>query len=66
MTAPRLHTAAQAEALLNLPRRHLERRATAGAVPHTRVGRYIRFSDADLDAIIAAGQVTPARLRRAS
>lgn len=67
---PLLMTTAEAAQTLGLTEGYLKRGAAARSIPHTRVGRYVRFSQADLAAIIAAGQVSPIvsplRRRRAS
>lgn len=50
-----LHTAEQAGQLLALPAHWLQRAAAEGRIPATYLGRYLRFSNADLDAIITGG-----------
>jgi excisionase family DNA binding protein len=55
---PRLHTPAQAAELLTVPESWLRRQAGRRRIPCTYVGRHLRFSDRDLDAIIAAGAQT--------
>lgn len=62
----RLHTTAEAAALLAVSPSFLKRGATARALPHTRVGRFVRWSDDDLAAIIRAGHTAPIDTRRAS
>lgn len=49
----RLYTIVEAAEVLNVP---LRDKVTAGAVPHTRLGRHVRFSDAHLAQIVAAGE----------
>lgn len=70
MTAPRLYTTEQAAALLSISPSFLKRGATADALPHTRVGRFIRWSDEDLAEIVRRGQagrsVSPLRARRSA
>ena len=60
---PRLHTPAQAAALLTVSECWLRRQAGQRRIPCTFLGRRLRFSDADLDAIITAG-ARPARTPR--
>ncbi|MCX5535774.1 helix-turn-helix domain-containing protein [Streptomyces sp. NBC_00006] len=52
----RLHTADQAAELLQIPGSWLRKKAAEGAIAHTRIGRYLRFSDADLHALVTASQ----------
>lgn len=64
----RLHTTAEAARLLAVSPSFLKRGATARSLPHTRVGRFVRWSDADIEAIVRAGQTAPvvSPLRRRS
>lgn len=52
---------------LGIPAKTLQGYVTARAVPFTKVGRHVRFSQAHLDAIVAAGEQpvaeTPSALR---
>jgi len=57
----RLYTADQAAALLQVSPWWLRKKASARQVPCTFVGRYLRFSTADLDHIIRAGTRPPTR-----
>jgi excisionase family DNA binding protein len=57
--APRLYTAEQAAALLQVSPSWLRKKATARAIPCTFIGKHLRFSVTDLSAIIAAGAYTP-------
>jgi len=50
-----LYTITEAAERLNVPRTWLRDKVTARAVPHTRLGRHVRFTDAHLEAIITAG-----------
>jgi excisionase family DNA binding protein len=59
-SAPRLHTPAEAAMLLTVPESWLRRQAGQRKLPCTFLGRHLRFSDADLQAIITAG-TRPAR-----
>lgn len=43
----------EAAAELNLPKSWLQKKAQAHLIPHTRYGRHVRFTDADIAAIRA-------------
>jgi excisionase family DNA binding protein len=61
----RLHTPAEAAALLTVRESWLRRQAGQRRIPCTFLGRHLRFSDRDLDAIVAAGsRAADAPLRR--
>ncbi|WP_329433197.1 helix-turn-helix domain-containing protein [Streptomyces sp. NBC_01280] len=60
----RLFTAEQAAQVLQVPPSWLRKKAAAGAIPHTRIGRHLRFSDRDLQRLVAAGQRGPTDARR--
>ena len=60
MNAPLLHTPAQAAQVLNVPESWLRKKAASRLIPCTFVGKHLRFSDADLAAIVAAGERPPA------
>ena len=60
---PRLYTPAEAAALLRVPESWLRRRAGRRQIPRTFLGKHLRFSAADLAAIIAAA-AEPATGRR--
>ncbi len=62
--AARLFTAEQAAQVLQVPPSWLRKKAAAGAIPHTRIGRHLRFSDRDLQRLIEAGQRGPTDARR--
>jgi excisionase family DNA binding protein len=51
-TVPRLYDPDQAAALLSVPKRWLYERTSAKTIPHQRLGKFIRFTDEDLRAII--------------
>ncbi len=51
-----LLTIEQAARRLNVPRSWLRDRVTARQVPHTRLGRHVRFAPGHLAQIIAAGE----------
>lgn len=51
----RVYTPAEAAALLTIGEFWLRRQAAAHLIPCTFVGKHLRFTDADIAAIIAAG-----------
>jgi hypothetical protein len=51
-----MYTAEQAASLLQVSPWWLRKKATAGAIPCTFIGRYLRFTAGDLAEIIAAGE----------
>nr|WP_296073381.1 helix-turn-helix domain-containing protein [uncultured Actinoplanes sp.] len=57
--ALQLYTADQAAALLQVSPTWLRKKATARQIPSTFVGRHLRFSAADLAAILHAGTRPP-------
>lgn len=59
---PLLYTPREAAELLGVKESWLRRKAAAREVPCTFVGKHLRFSRADLEAIVAAG-ARPARWR---
>jgi hypothetical protein len=61
---PRLHTPAEAARLLTVPESWLRRQAGRRTIACTYVGKHLRFSDADLRAIINAGARTAHPLGR--
>ncbi len=52
----RLYTIVEAAEALNVPRTWLRDKVTAGAVPHTRLGRHVRFTEEHLAQIVAVGE----------
>jgi excisionase family DNA binding protein len=52
----RLSTISEAAAELNVPENWLRKKVSAGQVPHTRLGRHVRFNDEHLREIVAAGE----------
>lgn len=48
----------QAAEVLNVPASWLQVKATKKEIPHTRIGKHVRFSLKHLDAIIGSGEVT--------
>jgi excisionase family DNA binding protein len=69
MCEPSLKDTRQAAEWLNIPADTLERLVSARLVPHTRIGKHVRFAQHHLDAIVAAGEepvqdaVAPAVMR---
>ena len=55
----KLYTFAEAAELLHVPETWLRKKASARAVPFTRLGRYIRFTDEHLSRIIDVGEQQP-------
>jgi excisionase family DNA binding protein len=53
MTA--LMDAGRAAELLSVPPSWLLAQARKGAIPHVRLGRYVRFRESDVEELIAAG-----------
>jgi excisionase family DNA binding protein len=49
---PKLHTPDQAAKILEVPKRWIYERTAAGAIPHQKLGKFIRFTDADLRSIM--------------
>ena len=47
----------QAARVLSVPESWLQIKATAKQIPHTRIGKHVRFSLKHLDQIIADGEV---------
>jgi excisionase family DNA binding protein len=54
-----LYSITEAAQILNVPRTWLRDKVTARAVPHTRLGRHVRFTEAHLAEIIDDGQQRP-------
>ena len=59
MTEPLLYTPAQAADLLQVTENWLTDRVSANVIRCTRLGRYIRFSRADLDLLIEQSTQAP-------
>lgn len=51
-----LHTIPEAAALLNVPEHWLRKKVSGRLVPHTRLGRHVRFTDEHLRLIVATGE----------
>lgn len=64
MTSPLLYTVAEAAGLLNVTENWLTERVSAQAIPHRRLGRKIRFAQADLDLLIEQSARQPAPVPR--
>lgn len=54
-----LYTIAEAATLLRVPEGWLRKKVTAGCVPHTRLGKHVRFTLEHLRRIVIAGEVEP-------
>jgi excisionase family DNA binding protein len=54
----RLFTISEAAALLNVPEGWLRKKVSAREVPHTRLGKHVRFTSGHLCEVIAAGEST--------
>lgn len=59
-----LRSIPEAAAELNVPERWLRDKVTARAVPFTRLGKHVRFTEAHLAQIVAAGEQAPQVSRR--
>lgn len=55
-----LYTIAEAAALLHVPEGWLRKKVSAGSVPHTRLGKHVRFTMEHLRRIVVEGEVAPA------
>ena len=55
----RLYTFAEAAEQLHVPETWLRKKASARAVPFTRLGRHIRFTDEHLTRIVDVGEQQP-------
>ena len=53
--APRMLRVAEVAKRLDLPEKRLYILAREGIIPHVRLGRSVRFNEAELEAWIAAG-----------
>jgi excisionase family DNA binding protein len=59
LTTPALYTIAEAARLLNVPVGWLSKKVSAHEVPHTRLGKHVRFTPEHIQLIIAAGEQQP-------
>ncbi len=55
-TPIKLYDAETAAAMLSVPKRWLYEKTAKDEIPHRHVGKYVRFSDADLRAIAGRGE----------
>lgn len=63
-----LFTFAEAAEITSLPETWLRKRVTARTIPHRRLGKHVRFAQADLDEVVrqaAEPAATPIRRRTA-
>ena len=51
-SAPKLYDVDAAAEILSVPKRWLYERTAKGEIPHQKIGKYVRFTDADLRQII--------------
>ncbi|MFE0760202.1 helix-turn-helix domain-containing protein [Streptomyces smyrnaeus] len=56
---PLLYTADQAAARLRVPASWLRKKAAAQQIPHTRLGRHLRFAETDLALLLEDGARGP-------
>ena len=59
LAPPVVFTIAEAARLLHVPVGWLSKKVTAHEVPHTRLGKHVRFTPEHLQLIIAAGEQRP-------
>jgi excisionase family DNA binding protein len=57
--ALKLYTIPEAAELLHVPEGWLRKKVSAGAVPHTRLGKHVRFTDEHLLRIVEQGESEP-------
>jgi excisionase family DNA binding protein len=50
--APRLYDPDQVAEILRVPKRWIYERTADGGIPHQKLGKFIRFTDADLRSLI--------------
>jgi excisionase family DNA binding protein len=55
-TTPEVFTIVEAARLLRVPEGWLRKKVTAGVVPHTRLGKHVRFTSTHLARILAEGE----------
>ena len=56
---PEVFTIVEAARLLRVPEGWLRKKVTAGVVPHTRLGKHVRFTSGHLTRILADGEPAP-------
>jgi excisionase family DNA binding protein len=54
-----LYNIVEAASVLGVPEGWLRKKVSARAVPHTRLGKHVRFTDDQLNRIVSAGAVEP-------
>jgi excisionase family DNA binding protein len=54
----------EAARVLNVPENWLRKKVSAHEVPHTRLGKHVRFTRAHLDQIVSAGEQPVAAVTR--
>lgn len=54
-TTPEVFTIAEAATVLRVPEGWLRKKITAGLVPHTRLGKHVRFTAGQLELILDQG-----------
>jgi excisionase family DNA binding protein len=59
VTTPILYSVPEAAARLNVAPKWVYERTRKNAIPYRRLGKYVRFSDADLAAIIDGAYIAP-------
>jgi excisionase family DNA binding protein len=59
IAAAPLLTIVEAAAVLRVPEGWLRKKVSAGVVPHTRLGKHVRFSSDQLRRIVLSGEVQP-------
>jgi excisionase family DNA binding protein len=62
VAVPVVFTIAEAARLLNVPLGWLSKKVSSREVPHTRLGKHVRFTAEHIQLIIAAGEQQPAAL----
>lgn len=55
-----LRTVREAASILGVSETWIYSRTAARSIPHTRLGGHVRFTDADLAAIVSGGATPPA------
>ena len=58
-TTPEVFTIVEAARVLRVPEGWLRKKVTAGVVPHTRLGKHVRFTAVHLAQILAEGEPAP-------
>lgn len=60
--SPELFTISEAAVLLHVPEGWLRKKVSAQSVPHTRLGKHVRFTRDHLEQIVRAGESIAAPL----